>query len=181
MSPIPDHGTPTQTREPIGPSEVDELARLSMRELGDLYERAEPPESLEALAGSPSGRMLAALGPFDHPSLRERVARLSGASWFPWLGKSFEAFDEERGAGINRVRLLGDKYRFDVRYDRSAIDDEPCVVLDYGRPDNPFFIRAIHDELRELRPGLFLGPAMLKTKRGPRLLLWFSIDARLVD
>lgn len=165
-------------REPIGPASVEELASLSMRELGELYARAEPPETLEVLAGAPRGRMLTVLGPFDRPDVRARVAKLSGSPWFPWRGKSFEAFDAAVGAGINRVHLLGDKYRFDLRYDRSEIDDRPCVVLDYDRTDNPFFIRVIHDELRELRPGLFLGPAMLKTESGAKLVLWFSIDNR---
>lgn len=178
MKPSPDATTAASSDNTIGPPEVDDLARLSMRELGELYRRADPPESLDALAGSPRGRLLTVLGPFGRPDLRARLARVSAAPWFPWMGKSFEAYDAQRGAGINRVRLLGDRYPFDLRIDRSAVDGEPCVVLDYDRPDNPFFIRAIHDELRELRTGLFLGPAMVKTKRGPKLLLWFSIDAR---
>ena len=165
-------------RPPVGPSTMDELARLSVIELGDLYRRASAPESLEALVGAPRGRMLTATGILDRPRLRKRVARLARSSWFPWRGKSLEAVDPERGSGVNRVRWLGDTYRFDLRLDDSAIDGERCAVLDYDRPDNPFFIRAIRDELRELRPGLFLGPALLETRREPRLLLWFSIDAR---
>ena len=52
----------------------------------------------------------------------------------------------------------------------------PCIVLDYDLPDNPGVIRAIHDELREIEPQLFLGPAMLKAKAGPKFVLWFALD-----
>lgn len=174
----PAEPVPPAARQPIGPSNVDELARLSMRELGDLYGRARAPESLESLAGAPRGRMLTATGILDRPRMRERLARLSGSSWFPWRGKNFEASDPERGSGNNRVRWLGNVVGFDLRLGASAIDGEPCVVLDYDRPDNPFFVRAIRDELRELREGLFLGPALLRTTQDPTLILWFSIDAR---
>ena len=40
------------------------------------------------------------------------------------------------------------------------------MVLDYGDPDNPGFIRAIHDEVREIAPGLFFGPACWKGAGG---------------
>jgi hypothetical protein len=35
----------------------------------------------------------------------------------------------------------------------------------------------IRDELREIRPGLFLGPAMFDNGNAPaRLVLWFACD-----
>ena len=39
-------------------------------------------------------------------------------------------------------------------------------------------IRQIHDEIREVSPGLFLGPAMWKTKAAPAFVLWFALDTR---
>jgi hypothetical protein len=37
----------------------------------------------------------------------------------------------------------------------------------------------IRDELREVAPGLFLGPAMLDTKNSPpKLVLFFACDTR---
>lgn len=172
-----DPTTPT-TRAPVGPAHLDDLARLSSAELEALYRRAAPPASLDALAGAPVGRMLTVRGPLDREGARARVARLARASFFPWLGKSFEAFDAERGEGINRVQLLGERFRFGLSFDRSVVDGEPCVLLDYDRADNPWLIRQIRDELRELRPGLFLGPALAKTRGEPVLVLWFAIDAR---
>jgi hypothetical protein len=157
-------------------STMDELAALSVGELRRVYARAEPPESLDALAGAPAGRMLSVVGPLDRPGVRSGVARLAKARWFPWRGKTFRAFDAASGEGVNRVTLLGDKYRFGLSLGRSVLDDRPCVVLDYDRTGNPWAIRQIRDELREVSPGLFLGPALLTTGRRPRLVLFFGID-----
>lgn len=165
-------------RRAIGPEHLDDLADRSVRELERLYREAPAPESLEALHGAPVGRMLTVRGPLDRPRVRTRVARLARAGFFPWRGKSFEAFDAETGQGINRVHLLGERFDFGLRFDRSVIDGGPCVLLDYDRPGNPWVIRRIRDELRELRPGLFLGPALFETRRDPVLVLWFAIDHR---
>ena len=52
-------------------------------------------------------------------------------------------------------------------------------MLDYEQPGNPWFIRQIHDELREVAPGLFVGPAMWKrSEADPVNVLWFALDAR---
>jgi hypothetical protein len=55
------------------------------------------------------------------------------------------------------------------------------VHLDYDHPGNPFFIRAIHDELRRLRDGLYLGQAYLIRPGTPRLLLYFGLERRTVS
>lgn len=171
--------TPNEaTRRAIGPEHLDDLADLSAGELERLYRGAPAPASLEALHGAPVGRMLTVRGPFDRPRARTRVAALARAAFFPWRGKSFEAFDAETGRGINRVHLLGERFDFGLSFDRSVIDGGPCVLLDYDRPGNPWLIRRIRDELRELRPGLFLGPALFETRRDPVLVLWFAIDHR---
>ena len=51
-------------------------------------------------------------------------------------------------------------------------------ALDYDLADNPWAIRQIHDEVREVSPGLFLGPAMWKTEGAPAFVLWFALDTR---
>lgn len=168
------HETETRGWEPGAPRTLDELARLDADSLDDLYRGGRLFE-LSRLDGEPAGRMLALVGPLGRPLLRRGLARLAGASLFPWRGKSFHSAGGQRGEGINRVVLLGDKYRFLTRVEPSAIDADPCVFLDYDLPDNPFFIRAIRDELREVGPGLFLGPAMLG-QASPQLILWFGIQ-----
>jgi hypothetical protein len=159
--------------------DLDALSRLDAAALGALYARATTPARLDVLEGHPRGRMLAVRA-LDH-GLQGRVLRqLAGASAFPWGGKSF-AGQGETGTGLNRVHLFGrhQLFPFHTRIRPSALDGAPCVVLDYDLPDNPRLIRAIHDEIREVEPGLFLGPAMWKAAGGPKLVLWFALDTHV--
>lgn len=157
---------------------ADQLASLSVDELRQLYERGRLFD-LRALDGAPKGRMLTVAGGLGKPTPRRVLARVAKGVAFPWRGKSFSTVDAEaqRGAGINRLLLLGDRFPFDTFVEASAIDGKPCVRLDYDKPENPFFIRVIRDELREVAEDLYLGPAMFDGKR-PELVLWFAIDCR---
>lgn len=159
---------------------LDDLARMDVAELGACYARGEMPESLHALDGHPRGRMLAVRG-LDRGSRGSLVRRLASAAFFPWGGKSFTAQSDTDGRGVNRVHLGGrhQLFPFHTRVGSSSLDRRPCVVLDYDLPDNPGFIRAIHDEVREIEPGLFLGPAMLKREGDAHaFVLWFALDTR---
>ncbi len=156
----------------------DDLARLSVGELRALYEAGEIFD-LSELEGAPRGRMLTLAGGLGRSTPRRVLARLARGALFPWRGKSFSTQDRagQRGAGINRVILLGERFPFDTFVEASAIDGKPCIRLDYDKPENPFFIRVIRDELREVAKDLYLGPAMFDGKR-PELVLWFAIDCR---
>jgi hypothetical protein len=55
------------------------------------------------------------------------------------------------------------------------MDGKPCLILDYDVSPNPWFIRRIHDELRQVAPRLYLGPAMWKARPTPKLVLFFAI------
>jgi len=158
------------------PITVDDLARMTTRDATDLYKRGSVP-SMTVLDGAPAGRMLSVAG-LDRGRVAARLAKIAGSSAFPWAGKSFSATGDDRGAGINRIRLLGgrDWFPFDTLIGPSAVDGQPAIILDYDKPQNPWFIRKIHDELREVAPDLYLGPAMWKTASGPRHLLYFAID-----
>jgi len=155
---------------------VEDLARLTTTEATELYQRGTVPP-MTALDGSPRGRMLA-VARLDGGGVAARLRAFAGSNAFPWAGKSFAAADSKIGSGINRVRLLGtrDLFPFDTLVGASAVDGRPCIILDYDKPANPWFIRKIHDELREVAPDLYLGPAMWKTAGEPRLLLYFAID-----
>jgi hypothetical protein len=157
---------------------VDDLAAMTVAEATAAYHDGIVPASLHALDGAPRGRMLAVAG-LDRGPVAGRLRAFAASRTFPWAGKSFTAHADDAGEGINRLRLLGkrDLFKFETRIAPSAIDGQPCIVLDYEQPGNPWFIRAIHDELRQVGPDLYLGPAMWKTRAGPRLLLWFAIDA----
>jgi hypothetical protein len=161
-----------------GPRTLDELAALDVAALEAVYRAGTVPASLRALDGSPVCRMLAVRGLDAGPAF-ELIRRFAKSEVFPWAGKSFAAKDDGEGAGINRVRLAGTRrwFPFQTRVEPSAIDGAPCILLDYDLDANPKPIRMIRDELREVAPGLFLGPAMLDTGKGdPRLVVFFACD-----
>ena len=95
-----------------------------------------------------------------------------------------DASSDTRGAGINRVfmpRVFGHQnlFPFNTSFGPSALDGKPTLILDYDLDANPGYIRHIHDEVREVAEGLFLGPAMWKGAREKTLVLWFALDSRL--
>lgn len=159
---------------------LDTLSEMSVEELGKLYQEATLPKSMKALDGTPIGRMLAVRGT-DKTPLFGAIQLASKVSVFPWDGKSFKATNSKQGTGINRINLtLTQKqwFPFNTVIVPSVIDGKECIYLDYDLPENPWFIRKIRDELREVSSGLFLGPAMWKDKKGgAALILWFAIDA----
>ncbi|MBE7481936.1 MAG: hypothetical protein HS104_18405 [Polyangiaceae bacterium] len=168
----------TQARRPE--LSLDDLARKSCAELEALYRGGSLPASLRAVDGKLTGRMLAVRGLGSGP-LAKGLRKLAASRAFVWGGKSFEAESDRAGRGINRVQAPGvlgrqNLFPFTTLFAASAIDGKPAIVLDYAHPENPPYIRAIHDEIREVAPGLYLGPAMWKTAKGPRTVLWFALD-----
>ncbi len=173
------------TVESVAASELtlDTLARCSYDALEALYAAAGPPRSMRAVDGAPKGRMLAVRW-VDGAPVARLVRALAASPRFVWDGKTFAARSDEAGAGINRIRIPGalgrqDLFPFDTRFGASAVDGRPALILDYDLPRNPPWIRKIHDEIREVAPGLFLGPAMWKAASGPTTLLWFALDTRV--
>lgn len=155
---------------------LDGLLDLSHHELAALYERATVP-SLSTVRGDLRGRMLAV------PALPDFITRWprrwARTSTFPWRGKSFTPGSDAAGEGINRVvRDRWKLYRFTTRVSPSRHDGRPSIELDYDNPGNPFFIRPIEDEIRELAPGLYLGQAWLRTRSGKHFVLWFGLSER---
>lgn len=159
--------------------DLDSLSKLDVEALGKLYAKGTVPSRLGALEGHPRGRMLS-VASLDHGAVGNLIRRVAGAAAFPWGGKSFFGTGDS-GTGVNRVHLFGrhQLFPFLTFLRPSVVDGAPCVVLDYDLKDNPALIRAIHDEVREIEPGLFLGPAMWKAKDGPKFVLWFALDTRV--
>jgi hypothetical protein len=153
---------------------LEDLARRDCRSLAEIYAAATTPK-LRDLDGTPRGRMLAFAGPLGKGRAFDGLRRFAAAPYFPWDGKSFHSKSEAAGKGINRVRGAGDWFRFETSIGPSAMDGKPCLILDYDVLPNPWVIRQIHDELRQVAPRLFLGPAMWKTKKDPKLVLFFAI------
>jgi hypothetical protein len=160
------------------PRSLDDLSLFTYAELLDLYSHASVPSDLRALDGSLRGRALAFLGTGDGPAFRAIAALVRGKG-FPWEGKTLTARSATDGVGVNRIRLPGlgrrNLFPFVTKLDASTVDGKPCVFIDYADPRNPFFIRAIRDELREVSPGLFLGPVFVKSGRKMTLVTWFAL------
>ena len=173
-------GTPTRTvATPAVDLDLDALSRMDVAALDGLYRKGRCPARLDVLNGHPRGRMLA-IRSLDRGGVANTLRSLARSEGFPWGGKSF-AGSCDAGTGINRVHLGGrhQLFPFLTCLRPSVIDGAPCVMLDYDLPDNPWFIRAIQDEVREVDHGIFLGPAMWKTAHGPRLVLWFALDTQV--
>lgn len=156
---------------------LDSLAELDVEALGRIYDGGTVPGSLAALDGHPRGRMLA-VRKLDAGAPAGALRSFAGSAVFPWGGKSFAARRADAGTGINRVHLFGrhQLFPFETHFGPSVVDGRPSIILDYDLPDNPSVIRHIHDEVREVSPGLFLGPAMWKTADGHAFVLWFALD-----
>jgi hypothetical protein len=186
------HSRPHAAAAPAAPASVstgpaparslDDLAALSFEALGALYDTGAVPQTLEAVDGALVGRMLATRWLRRLRPLHDRLRRFARSDAFVWAGKSFDAAGPDAGHGINRIRLpavLGRQnlFPFATRFAPSAIDGRPAIVLDYDLPENPPYIRKIHDEIREVSPGVYLGPAMWKRASGsPVTVLWFALD-----
>ncbi len=74
---------------------------------------------------------------------------------FAWRGK---VFDAKAGRVTNQVLPFGVRaVAAEVGKGSSRLDGRECIVLDYSRTS--LVARHVRDELRLLRPGLYLGRA----------------------
>jgi hypothetical protein len=157
---------------------LDHLLTLPARDLRRLYEDARVPRLVD-VRGDLRGRMLAWPSLDPHPAVAGALRAFAGGAAFPWRGKSFMPKDEDRGDGINRV--FSDRFRlfrFETFVAKSRAGDFDAVQLDYDLPENPFVIRRIKDEIRELERGVWLGQAYFATKKRDVLWLYFGLAVR---
>jgi hypothetical protein len=162
--------------------DLDALAARPYAALESLYRSGACPKSMRAVDGPLKGRMLA-VRVVDALPIAPLVRTFAASSAFVWDGKTFTARSDDEGSGINRIQIPGalgrqNLFPFDTRFGASALDGEPALILDYDLAVNPPWIRKIHDEIREVSPGLYLGPAMWKADAGPMTVLWFALDTR---
>jgi hypothetical protein len=161
------------------PRTLDELASLSHAELLELYSRATVPSDMRTLDGELRGRMLAFRGTGLGP-IHQLGAALGAWEGFPWSGKTLKANSPTEGTGINRVNIPGiarrELFPFKTQFDSSALDGKPCVFINYDLDENALYIRAIRDEVRQVAPGLFFGPVLIKHGKELTQLLWFAIQ-----
>jgi len=151
-----------------------------------MYAEAASPTSLKDLSGTPRGRMLAVRGLSAEDLLGSKLRSFAGSRSFVWDGKSFTAQNETVGQGINRVRLpavLGSQnlFPFHTSIGPSRVDGRPAILLDYDLPENPGYIRRVHDEVRPVAKGLYLGPAMWKHRGAVTTVLYFALSCEPVS
>lgn len=159
---------------------LDDLSDMSSAELGALYAQGAVPLNFAVLGRRARGRVLA-VRYLDGPLTAPIVRAITKLPVFPWLGKSMAPTGSQTGDGINRIKLgmRANLFPFTTRVAKSAVDGRDTIYVDYRQKGNPWLIQMIRDELREIEPGLFLGPAMWKTGRGSAFhVLWFALDAR---
>ena len=90
-----------------------------------------------------------------------------------WQGKVFHRESADHGTLVNKVSALGvPSIKARVYRDKSRFDGQECIVLDYSRTS--FIARRIRDEIREIRPGLYLG--LVYWGRSNKRLLDFALD-----
>jgi len=156
---------------------LNTLRQMSFEELDRLYRASPRPASIATLDGDAKGAMLAWRSPRSGV-IASLLRKFGNSSAFPWEGKSFYSKGADSGSGINRVNLLGKRrwFPFATRFGASFLDGKPTFVLDYSRPANPPLIRQIVDEVREVAPRLYMGPAALKVAGRPRPILFFAVS-----
>lgn len=154
-----------------------DLREMNYVELDKLYRSAKRPAALSDLDGHAKGAMLAWRKPATGP-IASLLKSFGSSESFPWEGKSFQSTNTEAGTGINRVNFFGKRrwFPFKTRFGASFLDGNPSFVLDYSGPANPPFIRSIVDEVREVAPKLYLGPAALLVKGKPKPVLFFAVS-----
>jgi hypothetical protein len=121
---------------------LEEVKGLSACELAELFTQA---EMGQPLVGKARGRLVLLTD--------ERLPRLKvGMANAVWRGKAAC----EDGRFVNRwiggVRWIGSTYVVGP----SWVDGRPAVIMEYPR-GTPLFAN-MHDELREVSPGLYIGP-----------------------
>ncbi len=176
-----------QTNTQKKTADLHQLERLhgrSHEELEQIFRAAPAPESIQQLHGDPFCLGLqvgSALNFLRHGPLGfigRRVEQQAIEPGFVWNGKSFHAYTGTEGRGINRLRLWGLQagFPFKVGIAPSVIDNRPCIALNFDIEENPWWEKPTYDELREVSPGIYMGPSTYKTDSGVRILAWFGAD-----
>ena len=120
--------------------DVPQLLAMSQTQLDDLF-RASPPGDI------PDGTAIIAPGTRYSESIADII------NHFGWQGK---VFDAQKGVLKNKVLAFGfEAIIARVYKDKSWLDGEECIVLDYS--DTSLVAHWIRDEIRLISPKFYLG------------------------
>jgi hypothetical protein len=164
--------------EPENPMTTDSLSldALIGAQTSDLearYRAGSPPERAW-LGERVRGRMLAAPSPAIVQTLARPVFVPYAKYLAPWEGKSFSP---DGRFGANRV-LGQDLGRFRCDVEPSIIDGQPTLRLDYDLAGQPWPVRRLFDELRQVSASIAIGVGCLRAPLGRNLIVfWFGVEA----
>ena len=124
--------------------DVPQLLAMSQTQLDDLF-RASPPGDIPD--GTAHGTAIIAPGTRYSESIADII------NHFGWQGK---VFDAQKGVLKNKVLAFGfEAIIARVYKDKSWLDGEECIVLDYS--ETSLVAHWIRDEIRLISPGFYLG------------------------
>ena len=140
---------------------MDDLVRMNRAELESLFRSA-------PMGPTPSGFVPARA--IINPGSRLTVPA-SRVTRVLWQGKIFQ----DDGIMVNRVfgiRAIHARIYTGV----SWLDGQPALVLDYYGTSRLF--PNVHDEVRQVAPGLYLGLTYTRRDNNPEPAVFFALDAR---
>ncbi len=98
-----------------------------------------------------------------------------------WLGKKF---DEKNALGINKFSegsITAEKYPFKTSVGTGVRIASDVLKIDYNLPENPFWLRAVLDEVVQTGPGKYLGKLELRIVPGyPFSILYFELENKTI-
>lgn len=174
---------PTDLEEPVRESpqpavaQAEKLRALSPAQLAERFAAGECPDGVDVLDGDPVGLGLSLARPLPRP-LEARARRHAAAPRFAWHGKSFRSSGPDAGIGWNRLAVgpVLAALPFETAIVASRLDGRPAIGVSYDAPRVPYPARPMYDELREVAPGVFAGPAGVLLGARYRILFWFAVD-----
>jgi hypothetical protein len=138
--------TAAQDTRKAPPHDAAQLLALRRADLDEVFARAEEGPIPD---GEYRGTLILPLGSVPLRGVAASVGRMA------WRGKIFDAGTRRV---VNRVLPFGVRaVAAEVGRGSSRLDGRECIVLDYARTS--LIARSIRDELRLLRPALYLGRA----------------------
>jgi len=124
--------------------DVEQLLDKSDAELDDLFRKGQPGPIPD---GPAEGTAIVA----NDTKFSGIIARI--VNHFGWQGKTFDA---KHGTLRNRITAFGfNAIVAEVYVDKSLLDGQPCIVLDYSKTST--VAERIRDEIRLIAPNTYLG------------------------
>jgi hypothetical protein len=143
------------------PYRAEDLTRMSWADLECVYRQAEPGHTPSGFA---EGRVVYCPDVF-------LAGAKSGLTHLLWRGK---LFCPDEGTLVNQWRGL-QAIHANVSPGPSWLDGKPAIILDYSSTSRVW--SDVHDEMREVSPGVYLGAMYLRRCPEPRLKLFFVLKA----